>query len=257
MENIESYPEPLERDYENIEGTDEAFSLSDLQSEYLNEAVETGDQDFIVARADEINDAQPPKAIDSNPEMAEIIEPVKDSIDSKYLEAPSDIEQIEGISDYLSSTDELKFENWKNLSLEERHRVLQAAEFKIAEIEHRDFCGIDLEKMPQGNFGSYSLATNRITLNEYYVMDNNPESFKECLDTLIHEGRHAYQDYNLNEREVHPDNEDVAAWYKNLKVDGYENGLFTGFEAYYNQPIEKDAREFAEGVLDNYYEKLA
>ena len=251
-------------DYEGIQnalkvGDTSKEGLSNSEKDYLSECIDNPNTEILVDRIDELSDYVPPKAIDSNPEVAEIIEPVKENIDSKYLEAPSDLEQIEGIGEYLSGVEDLRYENWENLSYDERYRALQEAEIEIAKIEHREFCGIDLEKMPPGQMGYYNPDTQRITLNEYYVMENSPESLKETLDTLIHEGRHAYQDYNMTQREVHPREGEVNMWKWNQYEIGYQSPdpLWEGLEAYFMQPVETDARAFAEDVLKNYHERIA
>lgn len=251
LEELESF----EKNVEPVEDTRK--TISPQESDYINECVEAENPSALIDRIDEVSGYVPPKAIDSDPTVADIIEPIKDEIDSKYLEAPADIEQIESIGDYLAGCEDMRYENWEKLSLEERYTALQAAEIKIAEIEHRDFCGIDLQKMPEGHFGYYDPSTKRITLNEYYVMANDPESFKNCLDTLIHEGRHAYQDYNMTQREVHPREGEVNMWKWNENDIGYQDAMLCGFEAYQMQPVETDARAFAEDVLKSYYEKIA
>ncbi len=41
--------------------------------------------------------------------------------------------------------------------------------------------------------------------------------FMEVLDTLVHEGRHAYQDYNVNVYEIHPRHSEVASWAETME----------------------------------------
>lgn len=249
-------------DFEGIESPIRATenskdSISPAQSEYINECVKSGNPLTLVDRIDELSSYQPPKGIDSNAEIAELVEPLKESIESKYLEAPSDLEQVNQIGDYLAGIDELKFENWKELSPTERHQALQDAEYRIAEIEHRDFCAVEIKDLPAGHYGYYSSIDKTITLNSRYVYDNDFEGYKETLDTLIHEGRHAYQDYNMIEREVHPRGGEVTNWKWNEYELGYRDAGLFGFEEYAMQPVETDARAFAEDVLNRYFDKTA
>ena len=231
------------------------YTLSLRQSAYINECVEGENPSTLIDRIDELSCFQPPKAIDSNAEVAEIVEPLKDRIDSKYLEAPADMEQIQQISDYLAGVDELQFENWQNLSPIERHQALLDAECVIAQIEHREFCPIKLTELPDSHFGYYSPSDKSITLNSRYVNGSDFGSYKETLDTLIHEGRHAYQDYNMTEREVHPRGGEVTNWKWNEYEIGYRDAELFGFEEYAMQPVEADARAFAEDVLNAYLNK--
>ncbi|MBD5277371.1 MAG: hypothetical protein HDS30_06955 [Bacteroides sp.] len=163
--------------------------------------------------------------------------------------APEDSVQISEISDCLSGFHELNFENWVNLSPSERMHILQDAENKIAEISHRFPCSIKVSDMPLGEYGNYYSDDKSITLNARYVNATDFNSYKETLDTLVHEGRHAYQDYNINENPVHPRSGEVTNWKWNEFEIGYQNAELSGFEAYAMQPVEADARAFAEDVL--------
>lgn len=244
-------------DYKPIKNEEVRESLTPNEANYINECVAGNMPLTLIDRIDEMSNYQPPKGIDHDSDIADIIESIRDQIDSKYLEAPSDLEQISQISDYLAGIDELKYENWTQLEYTERKEILQQIENKIAEIEHRDSCCIRFEVMEYGCFGSFSPVSKDITLNSRYIASNEYSDYKETIDTLIHEGRHAYQDYNIYEREVHPRSGEVSNWKWNENQIGYQIAEFAGFEAYAMQPVETDARAFAEDVLTNYLEKTA
>lgn len=250
---------------EDLEGISECTKMTDTAKDslsaaevsYVNECVEGENPSALIDRIDELSSVQPPKGIDNTQELAEIIEPIKDQIDSKYLEAPADLEQIGQISDYLASVENLEFENWKELSFAQRFETLQEAENKIAEIEHRNPCEIKLEYMEPNHYGYFNPVDKTITLNALHIENGEFNAYKDTLDTLVHEGRHAYQDYNMTEREVHPRGGEVNMWKWNEYELGYQNAMLCGFEAYSMQPVETDARAFAEDVLNNYFEKTA
>lgn len=112
----------------NIENTEgirgfDSEGLSDLQSDYLNEAIETQDPEMIVNRIDELCDYHPPKAIDFNPEIGGRLGNLKEGIDNKYLEAPNDIEQVTQISERMTDIEGTRFEDWKCLTPAERLEV--------------------------------------------------------------------------------------------------------------------------------------
>ena len=157
----------------------------------------------------------------------------------------------------MAGNNDLRYENWESLSPNERLNMLQDTECHIANIEHREPCPIVVKELPENEFGFYSPDTRTITINERYLNDSDFNSYKETLDTLIHEGRHAYQDYNLTEREVHPRSGEVNNWKWNENEIGYQNAEKFGFEAYAMQPVETDARAFAEDVLKAYFNKTA
>lgn len=75
------------------------FAMPELK--YVGEILPLGNTDLLIARIDELNGRKPPKAIDSDRAVAELLEPIKDKIDPLYLEAPSDNAQVEAISDVI------------------------------------------------------------------------------------------------------------------------------------------------------------
>ena len=202
--------------------------ISDLELEFIGECIDPPKPEELAIRIDDITGGIPPKAIDSNPQIAEMLEPIRDQIPPKYLEAPNDMEQVSQISDMMADTIELRPENWKQLSQEERLAVLNDLEIKIAEIEHRPPCPIYTSQA----------------------------CFKETLNTLVHEGRHSYQTYNMTERATHTSQGDLTNWHKNMEEFGYQSVQKCGFKAYWLQPIEADARKFAEDVLTAYEKKI-
>ena len=56
---------------------------------------------------------------------------------------------------------------------------------------------------------------------------------------------------------MHPRQGDISNWVLNEFNHGYQDVKHCGFKAYQLQPIESDARAFAEDVLKQYQEKIA
>lgn len=254
--------EDIGRNIENIEGIRgfDSEGLSDLQCDYLNEAIETQDSEMIVNRIDELYDYHPPKAIDSNPEIGDRLEDLKKGIDNKYLEAPNDIEQVTQISERMTEIEGTRFEDWKCLTPTERLETLQKVENAAAKIEHRPICDVKGESLGEGYLGYYNPNDNTITINTDYLNDSYT-GYKESLDTIIHEGRHAYQHYNVDQRQVHPSEGDCANWRENLHDNmwgifpenyGYQIAEEVGFQRYWMQPVEADARAFATDVFNKF-----
>ena len=227
------------------------FAMPEL--EYVGEILPLGNTDLLIARIDELNGRKPPKAIDSNRTVAELLEPIKDKIDLLYLEAPSDNAQVEAISDVMLRVVGLEYDKWKELSFDKRMGVLQQLENEVAKIAHRPSCDVVSQSLGEGHLGYYEQGSNCITINKDYV--ESTECYEAVLDTLIHEGRHAYQDYNLNIRETHPRHGEVSNWNLN-ELHGYQDVEHCGFKAYQLQPLESDARAFAEDVVKSYQDKL-
>lgn len=192
-------------------------------------------------------------------------------LEPQYLEAPSDKIQKEQIATAMYEMDELRYENWTKLSIKGKVEVLQALEKKIAAIEHRPAAEIRAEKMDP-NLNGYQ-HEGKIALNEERLLmsDQSPEILQGVLQTLIHEGRHQYQEYNVKERQVHESAAEVETWRENfdvywggepiyLHVLGFPfttEGLSNmGYRLYYYQPMEIDARVFAADTISEYRNQL-
>lgn len=234
------------------EGLEKKVSVTEAEKAYISEVLETKDSTAIVARIDELSSFVPPKAIDSNKEIASLLESASEDISSIYLEAPQDSIQIKDISEEMKSIEGLDFDDWKESSFNERMSVLQKLEDQISVIAHRPSCELATMDLNNGHFGYYSNNSNLIVINNDIIESNTFNDYREALDTLVHEGRHAYQNYNLYEREVHPRDGDISNWKLNEFSYGYQDAEHFGFKAYALQPLEADARAFAEDVLNEF-----
>jgi len=133
----------------------------------------------------------------------ESIDRLESYVGFEPFECLNDAVVTEQIAEYLSGLESLKYENWKKLSLEERRELLNVIENKIAQIEHRPPVPIKVEKMAPRTFGYQDSYNNIIALNSKYVMSDSKESYRDVIDTIIHEGRHAYQHYNVEKKCIH------------------------------------------------------
>lgn len=170
------------------------------------------------------------------------------------VEAPQDSIQIEQIRETLTNIEDIKYENWTSLEVSEKEVVLNAVEERIAEIECRPACPVRLVPLEEGQWGGYNPETKDITINSLYVEQSDYGTYREIVDTLIHEGRHAYQDYNVNVAEIHPRHSEVAGWAETMEGGkwGYwgDCSSLLGQRLYEQQSIEIDARNFAADVLN-------
>lgn len=164
--------------------------------------------------------------------------------------APSMEVQAAEIHDVFMDMPELQFENWQNLDADERVSALQELEVKVAEISHRPPVDVDFEQTAPNVMGYYN--GEKIVISESLLMQN--DKYEDVLDTLFHEGRHAYQDYNLYSGTVVEQNSVlVESWRDNYEL-GYESGNWSvfrdiGFLRYKTQPVEVDARAYANTVM--------
>ena len=101
------------------------------------------------------------------------------------------------------------------------------------------------DTMAPNELGAFNPETKEIVLNSDLLSADNP---KEAMTTIMHESRHAYQDFAVNHPDkVSVDAETIATWKYNM--EHYISPCFD-FEAYVNQPIEADADIFAEKMYE-------
>ena len=144
---------------------------------------------------EQLADAQADEVEIVRAEISETEDSQLDSVAEQDM-APGMEIQAEEISEAFLEIPELKYENWEHLSPEERIDALQRMETLTAEIEHRPMAPIVGEQMGSSTYGYFSPEDGMIHINLDYLTNNSYESYCETLDTLFHEGRHAYQTFN-------------------------------------------------------------
>lgn len=142
-------------------------------------------------------------------------------------------------------------DNWNRMDLDEKKASMEnLAQDVIADL--------DLEYPPQiayysgepGDFGSYSAEDNTLYINEDSLSSENLgeglRANEEAADTIAHELWHAHQ----HERAENPVTE-LDYMYR----DGFENyiGPEDDFEAYQDQLVESEARDYANQVRQNMF----
>lgn len=165
----------------------------------------------------------------------------------KSLEASSGVEGLTARDfEYLHDTEGLARGKWEGLSVQERLEALQTLECKLAEIQGRDPVAVTAAIIP-GENGHYDPSTRTITLNAE-CLAHSPRL--NLIDTIAHEGRHAYQHFAVEHTGFHHNQNEVEAWRENMKPGNYDNGKRDGLLAYRLQPIEADAWQYGHLVKD-------
>lgn len=271
LENLESSTENISFEDVQIESITRDLnycSLSDVPS--MVEAIDSSVRLFHPKLGYKIN-------FTSLKGRNEVLDEMLKRIEPRFFEAPTDQVQIERIATHMSTCENLKFENWSKLSTDQMIEVFNELDKQIAIIEHRNPQVIKHGVFNEPNlFGVHQ--GNEITINSNLLAKSalNPEILAKTLETFIHEGRHAYQCYNVFERRVHQSNATIDSWAENIKPYSSENRLgyysgdpvkipligpisFTneyltdiGDRLYYYQPTEIDARIFASDVMEKY-----
>lgn len=203
-------------------------------------------------------------------EQAGLNEPLENSCEllNCHFEQPefvTDLETTEKIADYIETIEDLKIENWNKLSITQKKDLLNKIEQNVAAIEHRPALRVELEELKPRTLGYQDASHNKIALNIWYVSSKDPNIHREVIDTIIHEGRHAYQHYNVDVKLIHESGSEVETWRENFYDPQYQYYHSTGqkiyipyndgsihdvdFRLYYYQPVEIDARNFAKDVM--------
>lgn len=178
-----------------------------------------------VSDTDELTEAPPEIAEDTQVEF-EI------QTDVQVQQAVDEISQVEGIQP----------EVWQNLEPNERLGVLQSIEDRMAAIQGRPPAALDAHEMDAGTFGGWNGES--IAINSAHLASEMPVG--EFVDTIVHEGRHAFQDHAIENPGVVSDANTVTAWQENRA--NYLGAEEYGQELYMAQPLEADAWSYANRI---------
>ncbi len=166
----------------------------------------------------------------------------------------------------LLERDEYSRQTWAKASKEERKMILERLSSEIAKTmgipgaKIGFYGGIDSTmgykaQTAPGSTPPYRIALHTDLLSEgaferalsgHYGPDH---SYDESVSVLLHEYRHAYQTTALADRGGMPvDETTLDAWQASSGAN-YKTQERDGFDAYYNQSIEVDARAFSDAIV--------
>jgi len=137
--------------------------------------------------------------------------------------------------------DNFKENNWSDLSLEEQKQSMtELSDYVVADIGLENPPEVVFRNdMPDGSYGGYNPDTNTIEINENMLDDN-----VEAADTIAHEMWHAYQQEEATKIPPSEQGREYQEGFDNYISPEYD------FEGYENQPVEAEAREYAQGFKD-------
>lgn len=152
---------------------------------------------------------------------------------------------------YREMLNTLNVDVWNHLTENEKLDYFQSLENYMAMESNRESCKVNGRFLYTGEegivLGTYNPETREI--------DINVSQFDSCAlygkepsrltQTCLHEGRHALQHQVAEGKVNYPDQKTAEEWKHNLEEGNYIS-YKRNPKAYYNQPVERDAREFAE-----------
>ena len=155
-------------------------------------------------------------------------------ISDDFIGDLANIEQLDSVLDNFRDS------RWSDLSLEgKKLSITELADF-VAEDTGTDNPPniVFRDDMPDGSYGGYSADTNTIEINENMLDDS-----AEAADTIAHEMWHAFQ---------HQEAQDPTSEKGPEYLEGFDNYISPeyDFEAYENQMVEAEARDYAQGFKD-------
>jgi hypothetical protein len=156
---------------------------------------------------------------------------------------PIDINILQTSKDALRLLliDKIRPSEWAVLDYQARLDALKSVENYMAKNQGRKTFNIIVELMPSSKMGYFdgkSLHLNSSLLNS--------DEIQETVNTVVHEGRHAYQRYAIDHPGFHSDADQVRTWRTNFR--NYLDPEMYGYKLYQNQPVEKDAFDFADPI---------
>lgn len=163
----------------------------------------------------------------------------------------------EKASDVMAEVfDKNTISEWGTMSMEEREAKLSEYYSRLGEALGINAKGVIVEDCSQ-TVGEGVLGYN--SGDGYLHIDGknleDPSKLLDVLNTTTHEARHQLQSEAIADPSKFPEISPslISEWEHNMQ--NYDQGEF-GFEGYYNQGVEVDARAFAGDVINGYKNKL-
>lgn len=145
--------------------------------------------------------------------------------------------------------DKLSDAEWGELKTQERLDLLQL----IADIEAESLgipsVPVSAGKLEPFTLGRYSVMENSIAIDIRHLDESAAE---ECVETVVHETFHAYQQFIVDNLDWEGAAAGCAYFDQALAWKENNERYYSGGEAYYEQPLEVDARAYAEAALPAY-----
>lgn len=143
----------------------------------------------------------------------------------------------------FSVYNKFKLKNWLKLSEGKRQKVLEKIEKKYAKKLKRPMLPIVINIDPGWeSLGMFENKKNKKLLHISINLIKKPELRFHALETILHEGRHAYQHHLIYKSKLGFFAFKEKRWKKNYSgyIKSSDDPLF-----YSMQPIERDAQKFA------------
>ena len=171
--------------------------------------------------------------------------------DTGVIKQPERIRDIAGVDDKAAEALDMIFtkevlDSWDYLSIQEKAERVGAYATQLNKAMGISINNIEIKPLLDNVFGAMFATEHRMEIN--YKALENKANLGILLDTITHEARHQlqYEAVVNPERFPYVSHETIEAWRNNR--NNYIS-MNDSPEGYFKQPIEVDARKFAEDVL--------
>ena len=144
---------------------------------------------------------------------------------------------------FFSIYNKFKLRKWENLSPAKRQKVLEKVEQKQAKKLNRTPLPVIIQPNASWNcYGMFTVENGKQLLYLNIRLITEPHLRFHALETIMHEGRHAYQYKVSSSTDIGLLDFRARRWKQNYSgyISSYEDRLF-----YSMQPIERDAQKYA------------
>lgn len=146
----------------------------------------------------------------------------------------------------MSRFEQLHITNWNSLTPEARFNALQQLENYYSQIQGRPSCKI-VDTSNPNIWGSYNNGV--IQMNKKELLQEG--MCYEAVNTILHEGRHAFQEYAIRNHLSSVDSNTLENW----KSEMY-GGYLIEYPEFWAQSIERDASQYAYQETEKIYKEL-
>lgn len=154
----------------------------------------------------------------------------------------------------FSIYNKFKYKNWARMNEGQRQKAIEKVEKKQAKKLERPVLPVVVNTDPNWHcYGMFENGHGRQLLHISIKLLTDPALRFHALETILHEGRHAYQFNIINKKKLGLFDFKKKRWKQNYSgyISSREDKLI-----YSMQPIERDAQKYAIKQMDKLYGKF-
>ena len=184
----------------------------------------------------------------------------------RAIESPSELEVqtectqrvLDGVAEIMKKYfhGQAPGEYLASLSFEERERTLTAFATELLHYYGLTDVTFRIAYLDRTSFGQYDPNTKTLTTNILLLQQEDPVFYTRTVMNILHESRHALQYAAVfdGHNPMGFNNATILTWANNI-LNYIKHSVDP--DGYHNQPVEKDARAFAENIMHLYFQNIS